>query len=283
MSSHVLPSRVPLQPSGVSTDVRTTPVFAGAAADATAERRGWLAMAMAVAIAACGGPVGLRHRVERGENLYRIGKAYGVAVEELARVNEITDPGRIEVGQVLVIPHTTRAVPVNVVTPERSRADRPTLPELPSDPHPFVWPLSTGTITSDFGPRGATYHDGVDIACTPGAPVHAARGGRVLYSDTLPGYGNLIIVEHDDGYATVYAHNRENRAETGLTVKQGDVIAGCGESGESSGPHLHFEVRRDNIARNPLFYLPPVSAPARAADRGDARQGTRSLESPEAP
>jgi murein DD-endopeptidase MepM/ murein hydrolase activator NlpD len=212
-------------------------------------------LAVVVGIVACGSPAVLRHRVEPGENLYRIGKAYGVTFEELARVNQLVDPARIEVGQVLVIPHATRPVPVTVATPERARIDQPTLPELPSGPHPFAWPLSTGTIASAFGPRGATYHDGVDIACEPGAPVRASRAGRILYSDTLRGYGNLIIVEHDDGYATVYAHNRENRAAVGLAVRQGDVIATCGESGESSGPHLHFEVRKDNIARNPLLYL----------------------------
>jgi len=219
-----------------------------------------LSMAIAVGIVACGAPAGLHHRVEPGESLYRIGKAYGVTFEELARVNRIADPARIEVGQVLVIPHATRAVPVSMVTPERARADQPTLPELPSGPHPFVWPLSTGTIASGFGPRGVTYHDGVDIVCKPGAPVHAARAGRILYSDMLRGYGNLMIVEHDDGYATVYAHNRENRVATGVAVRQGDPIATCGESGESAGPHLHFEVRKDNIARNPLFYLPPMPA-----------------------
>jgi murein DD-endopeptidase MepM/ murein hydrolase activator NlpD len=229
-----------------------------------------MAVATAVALAACGGPAGLRHRVERGENLYRIGKAYGVPFTELARVNQITDPARIEVGQVLVIPHATRAVPVNVVTPDRARADRPTLPELPSGPHPFVWPLPSGTIVSGFGPRGVTHHDGVDIVCEPGAPVRVARAGRVLYSDTLRGYGNLIIVEHDDGYATVYAHNQENRTATGTPVRQGDVIAACGESGKTEGPNLHFEVRKDNVARNPLFYLPPVPAGAGGADRKGA-------------
>jgi murein DD-endopeptidase MepM/ murein hydrolase activator NlpD len=242
----------------------------------TRERWGWLVVAMAVGIAACAGPVGLRHRVERGETLYRIGKAYGVAVEELARVNEITDPARIEVGHVLVIPHATRAVPVNVVTPERARADRPKLPELPFGPHPFVWPLSTGTITAGFAPRGVTHHDGVDISCEPGAPVRVSRAGHILYSDTLRGYGNLIIVEHDNGYATVYAHNQENRVETGVAVRQGDAIASCGESGETSGPHLHFEVRKDNIARNPLFYLPGLPAVAGGATARALSEAPRS-------
>jgi murein DD-endopeptidase MepM/ murein hydrolase activator NlpD len=92
--------------------------------------------------------------------------------------------------------------------------------------------------------------------------VRAARAGRVLYSDRLRGYGNLLILEHDGGYATVYAHNRENRAVVGAVVRQGDVIAGCGESGKTRGANLHFEVRKDNVARNPLYYLPALRAGA---------------------
>jgi murein DD-endopeptidase MepM/ murein hydrolase activator NlpD len=213
---------------------------------------------------ACGGPAGLRHRVERGETLYRIGKAYGISDRELARVNGIADPNRIEVGQQLVIPHATHAVPVNVVTPEQARGDRPTMPELPTGPQPFVWPVEGGTVTSDFGPRGETNHDGIDISCALGTPVRAARTGNVLYSDRLRGYGNLIIIEHGEGYVTVYAHNRENLVRTGVQVRQGDVIATVGESGKTESANLHFEVRKDNVARNPLYFLPPLTT-ARAS------------------
>jgi murein DD-endopeptidase MepM/ murein hydrolase activator NlpD len=211
-----------------------------------------------LACAACAGPAGLRHRIERGENLYRIGKAYGVSHQELARVNGIKDPGRIEVGQVIVIPNASRELPVRVITPDRARADRPSPPELPAGPSPFLWPVSLGVVSSDFGPRGATHHDGIDISTPGGTPIRAARAGRVIYSDTLRGYGNLIIVEHDDGYATVYAHNQENRTALGAQVRQGEVIAAVGETGKTSGPNLHFEIRKDNVARNPLFYLPPL-------------------------
>jgi lipoprotein NlpD len=228
--------------------------------------QGTWAIVLAAGVAACGAPAGLRHEVARGETLYRISKAYDVPVEELARANNIADPARIEVGQILVIPHVTREVPVNVVTPEGARAERPAVPELPVG-QPFIWPLSSRTVVSGFGPRGATHHDGVDIACEPGTPIHAARSGRVLYSDTLRGYGNIVIIEHDGGYATVYAHNQENGTVTGAMVRQGDVIASCGESGETAAPTLHFEVRKDNVARNPLFYLP--SPPAVTSRGGD--------------
>ena len=218
-----------------------------------------MAVAVVIGLAACAGPVGLRHRVERGESLYRIGKAYGVAPEELARANGIKDTARIEVGQTIMIPHARRALPVGVITPEQARSDRPAPPELPRGPSPFVWPVEAGMLTSAFGPRGESHHDGIDIGTPEGTPVRAARAGRVLYSDHLRGYGNLIILAHDDGYATVYAHLRENRTRAGAAVRQGEVIAAVGRSGKTSGPNLHFEVRKDNIARNPLFYLPAVS------------------------
>jgi murein DD-endopeptidase MepM/ murein hydrolase activator NlpD len=215
-------------------------------------------------VAACGGPAGLRHRVVPGESLYRIGKAYGVSHQELARLNGIRNPDRIEIGQTIVIPHAKRELPVQMITPERARADRPSPVELPTGGAPFIWPVAGGEVSSGFGPRGESHHDGIDIRSPVGTPVRAARAGRVLYSDRLAGYGNLIIVAHDGGYATVYAHNRENQTRAGADVRQGERIALVGETGKTTGPNLHFEIRRDNVARNPLFYLPP-RLPARAA------------------
>ena len=235
-------------------------------------RGGGLVLAAVALLAACTGPAGLRHRVARGESLYRIAKAYGVAPETLARVNGIKDAQRLEVGQVIVIPHARRTLPVDMITPERARADRPAPPELPRGPSPFVWPVEAGLLSSPFGPRGASHHDGIDISTPEGTLVRAARGGRVLYSDELRGYGKLIIVAHDDGYATVYAHNRENRIRTGETVRQGEVIAAVGRTGKTSGANLHFEIRKDNVARDPLFYLPPL--PDRRTASSPAGYGT---------
>jgi murein DD-endopeptidase MepM/ murein hydrolase activator NlpD len=210
-------------------------------------------------LAACGGPAGVRHRVAPGETLYRIGQAYGVSHAELARANRLPDPNRIEVGQVLVIPHAGRPLPVGMITPDRAVQSAPPPRDVPAGDAAFHWPVAGGVVTSAFGPRGATHHDGIDISVPEGTPVLAARAGRVLYSDRLRGYGNLIIVEHTDGYATVYAHNRENRVAAGTTVRQGDVIGVVGRSGKTSGPNLHFEIRKENVARNPLYYLPPLS------------------------
>jgi murein DD-endopeptidase MepM/ murein hydrolase activator NlpD len=223
-------------------------------------------------LAAGCGTSGLQHTVKPGENLYRIGQAYGVSHRELARLNGIANPDRIEAGQVIRIPKATRELPVDVITPTQARSDRPSARELPSGPSPFVWPVSGGTVSSTFGPRTASHHDGIDVSAPEGTPVRAARSGRVLYADELRGYGNIVIIEHDGGYASVYAHNKQNEAHAGDVVRQGEVIALLGETGKTSGPNLHFEIRKDNIARNPLYFLPPI--PGSTAS-GGTRSGER--------
>jgi murein DD-endopeptidase MepM/ murein hydrolase activator NlpD len=211
-------------------------------------------------------PAGFRHRVKSGENLYRIGQAYGVDYRELARANGIDDPHRIEIGQRLIVPNATRELPVTIITPARARADAPAAAELPADRSPFVWPIE-GRVVDAFGPRGETHHDGIDIAAAIGTPIRAARGGRVLYSDQLVRYGNVLIVDHGDGYVTVYAHNRLNAVGSDAIVRQGDVIGEVGDTGDASAPSLHFEVRKDNVARNPLHFLPPRRYAAHGGSR----------------
>jgi lipoprotein NlpD len=202
---------------------------------------------------------GIYHDVIRGENLYRIGKAYGVSHQELARANRLANPNRVEIGQRLFIPGGKRRLPVNLITPRNAVASLPPPEDLPRGAPLFVWPVD-GTLTSTFGPRGASYHDGIDIAAPEGTPVRAARDGVVIYSDSLRGYGRVVIVEHHGGYATVYAHNEKNLVDAGTRVRQGDAIARVGDSGRTSGPNLHFEVRKDNVARNPIYFLPRMLA-----------------------
>jgi murein DD-endopeptidase MepM/ murein hydrolase activator NlpD len=238
---------------------------------------------LAVALAGCGArrrtvaaspttlPPGYRYTVKAGENLFRIGLAYGIPYRELAAYNGIPDPAKIEVGQVVVVPNATRELPVQVITPLRAKSERPATPDIPVGRSPFLWPVEGGKISSRFGPRGETHHDGVDIQVAEGAPVRAVRAGRVIYSDELRGYGNIVIVEHDGGYATVYGHNRINRATVGEAVAQGQVIAEVGQSGDAVSPQLHFEVRKDNVARNPMFYLPRDGAAVRTAEGRPAR------------
>jgi murein DD-endopeptidase MepM/ murein hydrolase activator NlpD len=149
---------------------------------------------------------------------------------------------------------------VNLITPKRAAAEAPLLAEFPRAEGVFIWPLTSGTLTSPFGPRRHSFHDGIDIGAPPGTPVRAARDGTVLYSATLRGYGNVVIVEHAGNYATVYAHNEENLVRTGERVRKGQLVARVGRSGRTSGPNLHFEIRKDNVARNPIYFLPRQTA-----------------------
>jgi murein DD-endopeptidase MepM/ murein hydrolase activator NlpD len=118
-----------------------------------------------------------------------------------------------------------------------------------------MWPVE-GPITSTFGPRNGSFHDGIDIAAPVGTQVLATAEGKVIFSDVLRGYGNVVIVRHANGYLTVYAHNRTNLVKEGQSVRQGEPLAEVGQSGRTTGASLHFEVRKDNLARDPLRYLP---------------------------
>ena len=113
-------------------------------------------------------------------------------------------------------------------------------------------------MSSGFGPRNGAFHDGIDVAAPEGTPVYAVRGGRVIYSDRIPGYGNIVIVVHERGLSTVYAHNLSNEVSVGDFVRQGQLVSRVGRTGRTTGANLHFEVRQQNVARNPLFYLPPL-------------------------
>lgn len=227
--------------------------------------------ALAVLSTANGCNRALYHRVRPGENLYRISKAYGVSVERLAEANQLKDPSRIEVGQRLFIPGAKRPVPVDLVTPRTASLRPPQRGELPPVHARFAWPVVGGTVTSSFGQRGRSFHDGIDISAPAGTPVYAAQDGEVVFSDALRGYGNVVILRHTKGFATVYAHNQRNHAEEGRHVRRGDVIGAVGDTGRTSGANLHFEVRYDNIARDPMFFLPPpeqVAAPKPAPAQG---------------
>jgi lipoprotein NlpD len=200
---------------------------------------------------------GVYHTVSAGETLYGIGKAYGTTYQELARVNGIKDAGQIRVGQRIFIPGAAHSLPVETITPMETAPAAPTSPEPVPGSETFIWPVN-GTINSGFGPRGASFHDGIDIAAPEGTPIRAIDDGEVIYSDQLRGYGNMVIVRHADGIVSVYAHNESNLVREGQRVVRGEVVARVGSTGRVSGPHLHFEIRKNNAAQDPLRYLPQL-------------------------
>jgi murein DD-endopeptidase MepM/ murein hydrolase activator NlpD len=118
----------------------------------------------------------------------------------------------------------------------------------------FVWPVS-GPITSPFGQRWGTLHPGIDIGVPNGTPVHAAAAGTVAWCGWMSGYGNLVMIDHGGGYATLYGHNTRVAVSCGQAVEQGAVIAYSGCTGFCTGPHVHFEVRVNGTPVDPLGYL----------------------------
>ena len=114
---------------------------------------------------------------------------------------------------------------------------------------------TSGTITSRFGARGRSTHTGLDIANSTGTPIKAAAGGTVTYSGWKGSYGNLLIITHANGVQTYYAHCSKLYVTSGTSVSQGQTIAAMGSTGNSSGPHLHLEIRVNGVAQNPQNYL----------------------------
>jgi murein DD-endopeptidase MepM/ murein hydrolase activator NlpD len=116
------------------------------------------------------------------------------------------------------------------------------------------WPVS-GPVTSGFGIRWGRMHEGIDIAVGQGTPVHAAGAGTVIYAGWMEGYGNLVVIDHGNGLSTAYGHNSALASSVGQALSAGQVIAYSGSTGHSTGPHVHFEVRVNGSAVDPLGYL----------------------------
>lgn len=224
-------------------------------------------LAVALIVAACGSPPRVErmrdyHIVRSGETLFTIAWRYGKDYRALARWNDLGDGSLIYPGQLIKLypppgGASARRQPREAAD-QRSAATRPApsgLPDVPSDPPPaWAWPAS-GAVVVGFGERPGT-GTGVLIGGKNGQPVRAAAGGRVVYSGSgLIGYGQLIIVKHNDTYLSAYGHNASLLVQEGETVGQGQRIATMGE-GPGREPRLHFEIRQNGKPVDPRAFLP---------------------------
>jgi len=199
---------------------------------------------------------GVYHVVEKHQTLYRICKTYGVDIKEVARVNGITDQRKIREGQRIFIPGARKVQKVEVyiddVVAEPAEKEREKVAYKKLN---FIWPVE-GKIADAFNDTESKRHQGIDISSPLGAPIKASSSGTVIYSsNTIKGYGNLIILRHSEEFVTVYAHNQVNLVEEGSWVERGQIIGKVGQTGRTSGPHLHFEIRKNNKAIDPLLFL----------------------------
>jgi murein DD-endopeptidase MepM/ murein hydrolase activator NlpD len=138
----------------------------------------------------------------------------------------------------------------------REAQQRSSTPAVVASPGTGVlgWPVS-GPVTSGYGMRWGRMHEGIDIAVGEGTPVRAAAAGAVIYAGWMSGYGNLVVVDHGNGLSTAYAHNSSLAVAVGQAVAAGEVVSYSGNTGNSTGPHVHFEVRVGGSAVDPLGYL----------------------------
>jgi murein DD-endopeptidase MepM/ murein hydrolase activator NlpD len=220
------------------------------------------------------------HTVRRGENLYRIGLRYNINYLDLASHNGIGAPYAIEVGQEIRIPNgrvrtvslepppvrtdrprtnVTRETPVTVESADPPpRRDPPARTEPPASAGPvtFQWPIR-GDIISTFGPKpDGRRNDGINIAANEGDSVRAAAGGTVVYAGgELQGYGELVLIRHDGGWVTAYAHNSRLLVAEGDRVDQGQLIAEAGSTGSVDTSQVHFEIRRGVTPEDPMGHL----------------------------
>lgn len=197
---------------------------------------------------------GVYYRVRRGDSISKIAREYGISEKKIIAHNGLRST-TIHPGQKVFLPGVSERH--DAVARPRGKRD----PEhIASGVRSFSWPLR-GRITSGFGTRRdplsrrRSFHCGIDISANVGTPVRAADGGRVLFSGWKPGYGNCVILRHEGGYITVYAHNSKNIAVSDGEVGRGEVIAHSGMTGAVTGAHLHFEIRKYVNPLNPKRFL----------------------------
>lgn len=129
--------------------------------------------------------------------------------------------------------------------------------ELMMGENGFINPLEHFTITSHYGMRGAEFHRGIDLAANAGAPIFASEAGTVIKSEYHASWGNVISIRHENGLFTLYAHQSVNVVEPGQVVQKGEVIGFVGSTGNSTGPHLHFELSTD-ASMEQRFLIDPL-------------------------
>jgi murein DD-endopeptidase MepM/ murein hydrolase activator NlpD len=198
----------------------------------------------------------LLHVIRRGETLSEIAQSYGISAEALRRANQLRTSNHVIVGETLRIP--AREGTQQIRQPSHGEPRPPTAAKTI---HGWRWPVQ-GPLTSPFGERdhvmgggGTQFHAGIDISVIAGTPVQAAQEGTVVFAGYNGAYGKAIKLDHPNGFSTLYAHNSRILVHVGQNVKAGQVICLSGNTGRSTGPHLHFEVHKDALPVDPLPYL----------------------------
>jgi murein DD-endopeptidase MepM/ murein hydrolase activator NlpD len=215
---------------------------------------------------------GAFHVVGKGETLAHICDVYGLDLKAVAKVNRLDSPYKLNGGETIFLPAIAllpdseqKKSPgqikslAGVKTPESRYAVAGAIRGLRHPSVPFLkFPVPQGLLTSPFGFRWGSFHKGLDIAAPVGSPVLACADGKIVFTGSqkrFRRYGNTVLIEHGSGAYTYYAHLSKVLVKPGQSIKRGQKIALVGNTGRSTGPHLHLEVRVANQMYNPLAYF----------------------------
>lgn len=183
--------------------------------------------------------------VQPGDNIDSIAFILEMPATLLIRVNPSVNPDYLAAGTRLNVPGT-----------RGTQGEGQSTHSLPNST--FIWPVKSFDMSSPFGYRSGRLHSGIDLRAPRNTAIRASSQGKVVFSGRKNGYGKIIIIAHANGIETAYAHNSRNLVNVGQRVKKGEVIANVGRSGNATGYHVHFEVRRRGKAVDPKRYLPAI-------------------------
>lgn len=191
-------------------------------------------------------PAGERiYTVSKGDTVDRIAKRSGVPVDAIISHNRLRNPSDLRVGQIVKIPSLGPMSVDSSFEPEAKQVGvrRISISQVRGYVGALSFPVRGAQFTSPFGWRGEKFHEGADFAAPKGTPVYAAHDGVVILASNSHGkYGKIVVIQ-GEGLLTVYGHHSRNRVRTGETVSKGERIADVGDTGRTTGPHLHFETR----------------------------------------
>lgn len=194
-------------------------------------------------------PNGQFIQLRQDDSLKKLSREFEISVHEIMTANR----GRpFQINEYYFIPFP---LPKGVSLFEKNQSGRSVaMARSLLQHHNLKWPLpSKRKISSHFGRRWGKDHQGIDIAALEGTPILAADDGVVVFSGRMGGYGKVIVLAHYHGLFTVYAHNKKNLVEKGSRVGRGERIGKVGQTGKATGPHLHFEIRKNGQAINPTY------------------------------
>ncbi len=204
---------------------------------------------------------GIYYFVKQGERFDVIAERYKISPDDLAQINQIQNPDDMVAGRRLFIPqlkYREEYLKITSIINDNSALTSKESASGSTEIAKFEWPLKGYVLTSKYGWRRRRNHAGIDLSAKPGTPIYSASAGTVIFAERYAGYGNLVVVKHAGGYYTAYAHAQSIHVHVNQRVKMGQEIATVGNTGRSTGPHLHFEVRKNSQSIDPLMVLPKL-------------------------